>query len=454
MDDVVFIVAFDLFVISLLFLIVSSSHFSPRSIELFAQSFLALAKSIELVDLRQNEIGLRGGWAIVDALKKRDEKENFSPLCEIRIECDQTVDHDTIHSMKRGHLPTPNIEQITSAQRIKPAYFERLQQILKENRIRRDMKVLKQDNEKKTSKSAESLPTDSTHPDLSAAAIISSTTPSTSAFQHTPMPSSSDFITSASYHASLGRLISELNHERQLRQLREKELAESNQRETELRQQLKEKSSELDLAHRRYTDLEHLLSSEVARANELDHSLREAHKRESALITSHLRQIGGLTKEVREERNENERVRSELRKVSDAREEERIQWTKELRNNLAVHQQQLAAARNEREVRLSQIEQRMESLKSTRHIPPNSTLSLSSARDPALQSPTASSAPTTTIITIQSSTPPPPSLSSTLSTQSPSPISTQSTASSLPSQSQFQAQGQERRLVLKPRQQY
>jgi hypothetical protein len=345
------------------------SQFPPRSLELFSLHFLRLAPSIQSVDLRENDIGLRGGWSIVDALRSRPAE--LAPVCEVRVECEEMKDHATSAAMSAAILPQPNIAHTAAAQMIKPAYFDRLQELLATNRLERDVRLLREEDKRKKVKEASKEPTPVvrsalTPPRSSSTRATPSASPSSAIITDRGTSSSPDFISHASFHASLGRLVSELNAERSLRHEREDQLRLARQREQELVDAAELQLKELASVRARFEVQTEQLAKVQSHNRELEAALTTAKQREAALVASHARQEAILLRSAESDRAERGRLASELRAALDAREDDRLCWLRESRSASQLAEAQVRRAGAQHQETLDALERRLDAIRAER----------------------------------------------------------------------------------------
>ena len=352
-----------------------ASQFTPRCLEIVCTTVLRSAPSLQSLDWRGNEVGLRGGWAIVDALRLRTETSSsgtpLAPVTSLLLECtEEGLDGAVAAAADSGLPPHPNVSTTLASAKPRPAYWARIQQLLRENRQRADLTLLEhqraqaltsaQEKHEEQKEAVVAAVAASKLPPLSTSASTSSIAPGesyarvvegtaarsvTAASQKPPAivavsgPSSSSssavpasdpaaaappsFIPPALFHASLGRLVSELNQERATRFERQEQLSAALQREERLQNQLHEMEAAARSAARRLEELQSNLAKGAAHIRDLEGSLLAQKTKESQLVSSHAAQMASMDSRALADSTELARVHADLSRLRHELTEER-----------------------------------------------------------------------------------------------------------------------------------
>jgi hypothetical protein len=319
----------------------SANQFPPRSLEIFCTAFLRTAPSIQSVDWRENCVGLRGGWSIVDALRVREQQSQppIALVTSFQIECDVGEEHVTAELVTQGSLPQPNLAQVTSSTRARPAYWPRLQQILKENRQAIDLALIRaeQNKQKEEEEQKQKLQKDEDQKESVAASaahlpsVVVNALPSVDIDGSSSRSSGSipSFLPPALFHSSLGNIVSELNLERSTRFEKQEQLRLALKKQKEMEEQILFQQKLLRQAEEKSEQQLTALTREIAHRKELEAALIAAKSRETSLIATHARQMASMNIRSDEALTEQSRLRAALTSVRGEAEEERTRHSRE-----------------------------------------------------------------------------------------------------------------------------
>jgi ribosomal protein L29 len=352
------------------------SQFTPRILEFFSSNFLLHSPSIQEIDWRNNDIGLRGGWAIIDSLRLRSK--NFTPITVFLIESEKKKEHFLSKLIEiEGGLPIPNVEKTKIDQQKKPLFWGKLEEILQTNRVEKELRLLKNEknnNNNNTIKQNQSaigsaskspILASKSHTSSSSSSLSPSTTTTTTT---TSTPSSSTFLSVSHFHSALAPILNELDLERFSYQKCKNELNLKTKELNEL--QIKFKSTEEELFSLRYQlgSTQSELNPSHLQLKERDQLILSLRDEISSMVSSHSRTLLSVTNRADLESVDRQYFSSELLRLRSFYEEEIIKYRKEIRETREARYAILNTNEEEKINKLNQLEIRLEAIRAEREL--------------------------------------------------------------------------------------